>query len=56
MMPQKRNSLIKRASLYPLSFDDPPTTPPARGIRDSSSQYPLPFDNSTPPARGRSSS
>jgi len=59
MMPQKRNSLIKRASLYPLSFDDPPTTPPARGIRSSSSQdalYPLPFDNSTPPARGRSSS
>jgi len=56
MMPQKRNSLIKRASLYPLSFDDPPTTPPARGIRGSSSQYPLPFDNSTPPARERSSS
>ena len=22
-MPQQRNALIKRASLYPLSFDDP---------------------------------
>jgi hypothetical protein len=60
-MSQKRNSLIKRASLYPLSFDNPPTTPPARGIRGRSSSqdalYPLHFDNSpqtTPPARGRS--
>lgn len=62
-MPQKRNALIKRALLYPLSFDNPPTTPPARGERGRSSSqdvlYPLSFDNSpqtAPPARGRSSS
>ena len=55
LMPQKRNSLIKRASLYPLSFDNPPTTPPARGIRGRSPSRDA-LSQTSPPVRRRSSS